>query len=82
MASLERVLLLIVALIYGAVLIFAGPNLIALLAAIGISIVIRIAFKAARDPRNIAQETMDDAGMTGLNLNTRSVKTDGPNTGK
>ena len=68
MATLEKILLVTVALIYLAVMLFGGFNLFALLAAIVISALIRYAFKFLKGPKTVQEETMEQAGFTGLNL--------------
>ena len=51
MATLEKILLMLVAVMYGVVLVFGGFNFLALLAAVVVSALIRLAFKEFWDAK-------------------------------
>lgn len=67
----EKLLLILVAVIYGGTLLAVGPNIFITLIAIGISMLIRFAFRMLRGPQTIQEEVMRESGYTGLNLNSR-----------
>jgi hypothetical protein len=69
MKKIEKALLVIRALMYLAVFLFVGPNLVALAIAIGISALIRVCFAMANRSKSVQQESLDNAGFTGLSLN-------------
>ena len=68
MATLEKILLVLIAVMYGVMLVFGGFNFYALFGAVIVSALIRLVFKAMKGPKTIQEATMYDADFTGLNL--------------
>ena len=70
MRTLEKSLLLLVAVGYFASIAFVGANLLTTLVAILLSVLIRFVCQKLSGPKTVQEETMEQAGFTGLSLNS------------
>ena len=70
MRTLEKILLLLVALIYFAAIALVGVNLPVTIAAVVLSLLIGGLFAAINRPKTTQEDPLANAGFTGLSLNS------------
>ena len=70
MRNLEKSSLLLVAIGYFVSIALVGANLVTTVAAILLSVLIRFACPKLSGPKTVQEETMEQAGFTGLSLNS------------